>query len=162
MTATLKVSLVRLNAVNEMPSTVTEPFSTMRCMYSRGMRTTKSGAGATTWPTASTCPSTMCPPSRSPSAIGRSRLTGSPACNEPKLVREYVSSLTSASHHDVPSVATTVRQQPLTAMEAPRPEPCSTRFASMRRREPLRSATLPSSSTIPVNTAVHTTYIDRG
>ena len=54
ITATRNVSVVRSNAVNEMPSTVTEPFSTIRCIKSREMRTTRFGAGATISPTLST------------------------------------------------------------------------------------------------------------
>src|SRR6478752_1170547 len=116
------------------------------------MRTRRSGTGATISPTASTWPWTRWPPRRSSRRTGRSRLTGSPARRAPRLVREKVSSLTSASHQpSSASNATTVRQQPLTAVESPMPTPSSTVRAAMRSREPSRDTTDPSSSTMPVN-----------
>ncbi len=94
----------------------------------------------------------MWPPSRSTGRTGRSRFTGSPGARDPREVREKVSSDTSASHQSSPK-ATTVRQQPFTAMEAPMDTSSSTCEAPMRSRAPSRPTTRPDSSTIPVNMA---------
>ena len=74
-------------------------------------------------------------------------------------VRVSVSRLTSVAHHPSPR-STTVRQQPLTAIEAPIAASSSTVVAAITRRavasgpSPIgeTSRTVPSSSTMPVNT----------
>ena len=99
---------------------------------------------------ASTWPWTMWPPSRSLSASGRSRFTGSPSFSAPRLVRRSVSGTTSTRKLS-PSSAVTVRHAPLTLM-------LSLTFRSdvtfgPATVSPVGStrATLPTSSTIPVN-----------
>ena len=52
-------------------------------------------------------------------ADGRSRLTGRPGRRSPRVVRASVSSTTSADHAVGGPRSTTVRQQPLTAIESP-------------------------------------------
>ena len=66
----------------------------------------------------STWPWTMCPPKRLLAAIARSRLTRSPGARAPRLLRASVSAITSTVNCPSPC-STTVRQTPLTAMEAP-------------------------------------------
>src|SRR5438270_5384087 len=76
----------------------------------------------------------------------------------PRLVRRAVSGMTSAVK-PWPSAATTVRQQPLTAMLSPTATSRTTARAETRRRprdSMAFSATSPSSSTIPLNISVHT------
>src|SRR3954453_20334179 len=107
-----------------------------------------------TSPTPSTWPCTMWPPRRLSAVTARSRLTVSPGRTPYRLVLSSVSCITSAVHVS-PSTVVTVRQQPLTAMESPRPASSSTVVARMLTRiaSPWSStaATVPSSSTIPVN-----------
>src|SRR5688572_14218135 len=117
------------------------------------------GVRAAIWPTPSTWPWTMWPPSRSERRTGRSRFTRSPAARAPRQVRCSVSSTASAAHQpsppSTPPKSMTVRQQPLTAMEAPRTASSRTAAASISRRAPvalgLTARTVPSSSTRPVN-----------
>src|SRR5690606_964628 len=63
--------------VSDTPSTAMEPFSTTyRCSPAGKVnRVTPDGSRSTNVPTPSTCPCTMCPPSRSPTAAARSRFT---------------------------------------------------------------------------------------
>ena len=93
-------------------------------------------------------------PSRSVERTGRSRLTGSPGSRAPRLVRASVSATASAAHHPAPR-STTVRQQPLTAMESPTGLPSVTTAAvedeTGSRRRPAGRRRRPISSTIPVN-----------
>src|SRR5579859_2417129 len=114
------------------------------------MRTRRSGAGSTISPTASTWPWTRWPPSRSDRRTGRSRLTASPGSSSPRLVRRSVSSTASAAHQPAPT-STTVRQQPLTAIESPILASSMTSEASKTNRGPARLRSRPSSSMIPVN-----------
>ena len=66
----------------------------------------------------STCPWTRWPPSRASRVTGRSRFTGDPATSAPSDERSSVSCMTSAVNSPSPC-STTVRQTPLTAMDAP-------------------------------------------
>src|SRR5882724_4861753 len=88
-------------------------------------------------------------------ADGPLEVHGVPAVRAPRQVRRSVSSTASAAHQPSPS-STAVRQQPLTAMEAPRTASSRTVVASISRRAPVALAmtarTVPSSSTRPVNT----------
>ncbi|COY24865.1 Uncharacterised protein [Mycobacterium tuberculosis] len=124
------------------------------------MRTTSQcseGQRATISPVASTCPCTMCPPSRLPSAAARSRFTRLPGRSSPRLDRFSVSAITSAVNWPSGNTSTTVRHTPLTAIESPWPASAVTigprmvsRAASTRASRPVTS---PRSSTIPVNIA---------
>ncbi|CAM5459067.1 hypothetical protein STENM223S_03973 [Streptomyces tendae] len=104
----------------------------------------------------STWPCTMWPPRRSPTAVGRSRLTREPTARAPRLERFRVSAMTSAVNSS-PSCSTTVRHTPLTAMESPCFAPWVTTGPRRRKRQasPRVSTAVisPSSSTIPVNTS---------
>ena len=110
--------------------------------------------GRATVPVPSTWPWTRWPPRRSARRTGRSRLTGSPARRSPRLVRASVSVTASAAQR-VGEHSTTVRQQPLTAIESPMFASSTTRFASISMRAPpsfgMIARTWPSSSTMPVN-----------
>src|SRR5438552_730410 len=116
-------------------------------------RALPSSRTAVTVPTASTCPVTMCPPMRSPSARERSRLTAAPGCSAPSVVRPSVSGITSAENPD-PASEAMVTHTPLTAMLSPSLAPATARSASIARRprSPFCSAAiLPNSSTMPLN-----------
>jgi len=147
--------------VRLMPSSATDPFSTTKGSSSRGISTaTRIASPACSRlrmrPTPSTCPSTMCPPRRSPSASGRSRLTASPGRRSDSVVRRSVSTETSAEKPPLLR-STTVRQAPSTAMLAPCSRSASgSRVRTLRRAPPpgtdATSAMVPTSSTSPVNT----------
>src|SRR6478736_1398553 len=96
----------------------------------------------------------MWPPRRLSAVTARSRLTRSPGRTPYRLVLSRVSCMTSAVQVRA-SYVVMVRQQPLTEIESPRPASSSTVVAWMLRRiaSPWSSmaATVPSSSTIPVN-----------
>src|SRR5438552_5379680 len=119
-------------------------------MIAGGACTHSVGAPVTTLPIPSTWPCTRWPPRRSASRSGRSRLTGSPGRRSARLVRESDSSTTSASHQPSPT-STTVTQHPLAAIESPTFASWVTSVAAKRKRLPSRAASVPSSSTIPVN-----------
>src|SRR3990172_6688076 len=109
------------------------------------------------WPTPSTCPVTKCPPRRSPTLSGRSRLTRSCGLRSPSVVRARVSEERSAVKM-VPSPRTTVRQTPFTAMLCPTVRSINCVSVSKVRRPPassrVRATTLPCVSTMPVNNSV--------
>ena len=137
--------------VKATPSTVIDPFSTTYRSRPEGISTRISGACTTTVPTASTWPWTRCPPRRSCKADGAFQVDRVPRLEDPREVRKKVSSLTSASHQSSRPQPTTVKQHPLTAMEAPMATSSRTTLAPRRSRGPSRDSTCPSSSTIPVN-----------
>src|SRR6478752_2155506 len=89
--------------------------------------------------------------------MARSRLTRSPGARAPRLLRSRVSAMTSTAK-PVASSSVTVRQTPLTQMEAPWVASLTTSGPSMRSTAESRpcstEATVPSSSTIPVNMSV--------
>ncbi len=175
MRLTVKLSIAASTTVRLTPSTVIEPFSTRyrvmlcgsenRSTSQRGRPSASRSPGArpNRVPVASTWPWTRWPPSRSPSAIARSRLTREPAASAPRLERCSVSAITSALNSPVPAascsgLSTTVRQTPLTAMESPcrAPEQTSGPRRRIREESPISSmeTTSPSSSMMPVNTRV--------
>jgi hypothetical protein len=80
-----------------------------------------SGTTSTTSATPSMWPVTMWPPNSSPTRIGRSRLTRSPAFHWPKLVFDSVSpeAVTANQRSLAPPLSTTVMQTPEQAIEAP-------------------------------------------
>src|SRR4051794_17400508 len=119
------------------------------------------GVRASTEPTPSTWPCTMCPPSRVCALTARSRLTGSPACTLPRLLRRRVSPITSVLQVLPPSsvrTSVTVRQTPLTEIESPSATSSRTFRARISRRAASdwssRTSRVPTSSTIPVNTSL--------
>src|SRR3954447_18183106 len=128
------------------------------------MRTTSQcspGVRARTVPTPSTCPCTMWPPRRVCAVTARSRLTGSPACADPRLLRRRVSAITSVLQVPPPSsgrTSVTVRQTPLTEIESPSATSSRTVRARISRRAASdcssRTSRVPTSSTIPVNTSL--------
>src|SRR5262249_35229312 len=148
------------------PSTATEPFSATSRASSAGSpnRTCSHGCWppgsepppcrARSMPVPSTWPCTMWPPSRPPAGTARSRLTRSPGCRPPRVLRFSVSAITSAPKAG-PSTPTTVRHTPLTAIESPGCAsvttlgPRMTSTAESARRS--ISTISPSSSTMPVN-----------
>src|ERR1700719_3750882 len=96
----------------------------------------------------------MWPERRVAGVTGRSRLTRAPALRSPRLVSASVSGARSAAKESgVRSSA--VRQTPFTAMLEPSFASDKTVEQRMRRRAPAgrrsSDATVPSSSTIPVN-----------
>src|SRR6266478_4147735 len=143
--------------VSEVPSSAIEPFETTSGASPWGSRSSirtpsPSPVRRTSSPTPSTWPRTRCPPRRSPSASGRSRLTRSPAFRSPRVVLSNVSALTSAVKRS-PLSSTAVRHTPSTAMLAPCLRP--SRRVRTDRRTPLgtrsTAATVPRSSISPVN-----------
>ena len=158
--ATSNVSRPTDATVRLAPSRVIEPFSTTCPASSSGNRKERRRdpsdrvSRSTTSVTVSTCPWTTWPPNRPSAASGRSRLTASPGPMAPSVVRSRVSGTASTANQASPH-STTVRQQPFTAMEAPRLTSASTVAASTTRRRPSPTSSiermLPSSSTIPVN-----------
>src|SRR5207302_10373753 len=95
---------------------------------------------------------TRCPSSGPASVRAGSRLTVSPGCNRPRLVRSMVSGTTSARKM-WPSSWTRVRQAPLTATLAPTSARAVIDGASMAMRPSPWSVTRPRVLTIPVNIA---------
>ncbi|SKT85207.1 Uncharacterised protein [Mycobacteroides abscessus subsp. abscessus] len=137
-----------------------DPFSTTYLATAEGSetRTTSQfsdGERDSTLPVPSTCPCTMCPPSRLLTAAARSRLTLAPAAILSRLDRASVSPITSVVKTPPSRTSTTVRHTPLTAIESPCFASSTTRGPStVRRAESPRSSLpriSPSSSTIPVN-----------
>src|SRR3954447_11118627 len=128
------------------------------------MRTTSQcspGVRTSTEPTPSTWPCTMWPPSRVCALTARSRLTGSPACALPRLLRRRVSPITSVLHVLSPAserTSVTVRQTPLTEIESPSATSSRTFRARISRRAASdwssRTSRVPTSSTIPVKTSI--------
>src|SRR3954470_11513702 len=128
------------------------------------MRTTSQcspGVRLRTEPTPSTWPCIRWPPRRVCGVTARSRLTGCPAAASARLLRRSVSAMTSVlqTPSDTP---VTVRQTPLTAMESPSATSSSTRCARIFRTAATacppaiccsRTTTVPTSSTMPVNTS---------
>jgi len=99
----------------------------------------------------------MWPPNRDDTARGRSRLTGLSPVRNPRLVRRKVSG-TISTWKLPPSMETTVRQAPLTAMLSPNLMSPGTSSAAtvnlvmfLVASDFSRAATRPTSSTIPVN-----------
>src|SRR5512142_950719 len=97
----------------------------------------------------------MWPPSRSPTARARSRLTVVPGRQDPIVVRESVSGTASKETRPPPRSAT-VRQQPEHATLSPstRASTSRVRGRSVRRAPPCRGATrstVPTSEMRPVN-----------
>ena len=120
MRATVKLPFSTPDTVRLTPSTATEPFSTRYCASEDGasILAVPPSCISRTRATPSTWPCTRCPPSRVASVTGRSRLTGAPGSRRESAVRRSVSSERS-NERDRPSLATTVRQTPFTATEAP-------------------------------------------
>src|SRR3954470_12672968 len=159
---TPKASSPTCATVRETPSTVIEPFSTTYAARLGGrVKSTVSqrspGVRAVMVAVPSTCPWTTCPPNRPPAGMARSRLTRAPGVSAPRLLRSSVSAMTSTVK-PVSSWSVTVRQTPLTAMEAPWVASLTTSGPSMRSTAESApcsiAATVPSSSTIPVNMTI--------
>src|SRR5271166_3251583 len=160
MSMTEKPSVQTSTSVRLTPSTAIDPLGTSspvqagsrvnaRNSHSPSDRRSRSTA------VVSICPCTKCPPSLSPTRSDRSKLTRSPARFPPRFVRSKVSGPAWTSNCS-PSLATTVRQQPLTATLSPiASEPVKPGQASVNRC-PAFSLTIPSTrprtSTSPVNT----------
>ena len=123
--------------VSETPSRAIEPFSTTKRASDAGNRTrtrhSRSVSIATTSPSASTCPKTTCPPRNVIGVAACSRLTPEPTASLPRLVTRRVCGITSNAKRP-PSIATTVRQHPLTEIDAPRSGWCAQPLASTMRR----------------------------
>ena len=160
MRATSNVSSTTAATVRLTPSRVTEPFSTIWPANSSGRRKdsrrepSDNSRTVNTSVTVSTWPWTTCPPNRPPAVSGRSRLTRPSGHRPPTVVRSSVSG-TASTPNQSSAHSTMVRQQPFTAMDAPRVTSSSTVVASMTTRRPSSTLstdrTTPSSSTIPVN-----------
>src|SRR5829696_6880496 len=112
-------------------------------------------------PTPSTWPCIRCPPRRVCGVTARSRFTDAPTSALPRLLRRSVSAMTSVLQTSW-STPVTVRQTPFTAIESPRPTSSSTLRARICSRAAVtcpparwssRTTTVPTSSTIPVNTS---------
>src|SRR5450759_1084754 len=137
-------------------TTVTDPLGTMYLATS--LSTAMSNKTALPWclrertvPTPSTWPFTMCPPRRPSACNALSRLTAAPGRSEPRMLLARVSCMTSTVN-DEPSMSTTVRQTPETAIDSPTLVPSSTRFAAtLSAPAGVSSMTLPLSSIMPVN-----------
>ena len=113
--------------VNDTPSRQTEPLGAMNGAMSPGtwmaMRVeSPTGETLVMRPTASTWPVTIWPPSSSPTFKARSRLSRRPATHWPLAVRLVVSPDTSTLNSPA-ALATTVRQTPEQATEAPSASP---------------------------------------
>src|SRR6187200_209837 len=108
------------------------------------------GSTLCTSPTPSTWPCTMWPPSRAARVTGRSRFTACPSTSRRRLVRSIVSSDRSNAR-DAPSLPTTVRHTPFTAIDAPMSLSVGTTRHATVSRWPAIARTSPRSSTIPVN-----------
>src|SRR6476661_1118212 len=162
MRETPKESSPTWATVSDTPSTVMEPFSTTYAARPGGrVKSTVSqrspGVRAVMVAVPSTWPWTTWPPNRPSAGIARSRLTRSPGDRAPRLLRSSVSAMTSTVK-PIGSCSVTVRHTPLTAMEAPCVASETTSGPSMRSTAEAgpcsMPATVPSSSTIPVNMTV--------
>src|SRR5215469_16402305 len=117
-----------------------------------------SGTTRTISATSSTCPVTMCPPSSSPTRMGRSRLTGSPVFQLPSVVFERVSpeAVTANQRSLAFPLSTSVMQTPEQAIEAPMSMAPTSKCVVMTTWVSPRFSmcrTWPTSVTIPVNMA---------
>src|SRR5450759_4394433 len=143
------------------PSTATEPCATLTSLTACGASTAttralSSGVTRTTVPTPSMCPLTRCPPRRDCRVRARSRLRRSPGRLSASVVRRTVSGITSAVKPPGRSPVT-VRQTPSLRMLSPTAAPSVTTGAAATSSTALFSPTrrlrsVPTSSTIPVNT----------
>ena len=119
MIVTEKASSDESTTVRLTPFTQTDPLATVTWPEADGYEKRKfqlpsRASTEDTVPVVSTWPCTMCPSSRSPIFIQRSRLTREPSFHSPISVRSRVSS-TATTSYSSPSMFTTVRHTPLCA-----------------------------------------------
>src|SRR5208337_4407692 len=163
MSMTEKPSVQTSTSVRLTPSTAIDPLGTSSPIQA-GSRVnarnshSPSDRRSLSTAVASMCPWTKCPPSLSPTRSDRSKLTRFPGRFPPRFVRSKVSGPAWTSNCS-PSLATTVRQQPLTATLSPISSKLVKPGQASVNRCPAFSlttfSTRPRTSTSPVNTLAH-------
>src|SRR3989344_7085112 len=123
ISATVKEDADTSTTVKLTPSIATDPFGAIsRCsLFGMEMRSVIISCSMIIFwifPTASTCPETICPSSEPPKRNGRSRCTRLPGTNPPAVVLRSVSGIYSTQNERA-SYVVTVEHIPCTAMLCP-------------------------------------------